>query len=153
MTCPNGWGIVGEHRFGTERLENNVMRGIIEELGEEVWSHVKKVQNLTTFPVYMRREVGEYGNNHRKRRRVDHQLIYMWAVTLDQRNRDVILQLDDEVSEHQWIDVDAYSAWVKQDLKNDPPKDFCHPIVAGLRNFEIDRLKEAMRAANQTAER
>eukprot|EP00547_Thalassionema_nitzschioides_P016678 CAMPEP_0194251774 /NCGR_PEP_ID=MMETSP0158-20130606/26171_1 /TAXON_ID=33649 /ORGANISM="Thalassionema nitzschioides, Strain L26-B" /LENGTH=262 /DNA_ID=CAMNT_0038989005 /DNA_START=149 /DNA_END=938 /DNA_ORIENTATION=+ len=150
VTCPNAWGVVGEHRLGLEPLEDNVKRGILEELGEEVWNHVAKVQNLTTFPVYMKREVGEYGSKGR----IDHQLLYMWVVTLDERHENVRLHLDDEVSDHRWIDADVYDKWVKQDLKNNnPPKDFCHPIVAGLRSYEIDRLQELKAKNNQSSDK
>lgn len=148
VTCPNAWGIVGEHAVGRESVATNVKRGVVEELGEEVWKHVEKVQNLTTFPVYMKREIEDYGKNSRKGKRIDHQLLYMWAVTLDKRHEGVRLHLDDEVAEHKWISADDYHKWVKRDLKNDQPKDFCHPVVARLRSFEIDRLME-VRASNQ----
>merc|ERR1712196_464674 len=49
-TCPNAWGVLGEHSTPNESYEQAALRGISEELGLGT-KDVSRSHNLTSFPV------------------------------------------------------------------------------------------------------
>jgi len=83
VTCPNTWGLVGEHAYRNEEPLDTVTRGLEEELGMEFSQHVRDyghIQNMTEFPVYYERT---YGAENENGGRIDRQITYLWLVEIN----------------------------------------------------------------------
>jgi len=135
-TCPNSWGVIGEHSIVDEEALKNAKRRILEELGQSALDAVASFHKLANYPIYMDREFGDKGA-------VDKQLLYMWEARVEKPKEEIVLELDEEVADHRWISLDKYLDWIDRDL-NKPvgaPRDFCCDVVAKIRQFEAARLK------------
>mmetsp|Transcript_18127 Transcript_18127/g.51886 ORF Transcript_18127/g.51886 Transcript_18127/m.51886 type:complete len:276 (-) Transcript_18127:130-957(-) len=135
-TCPNSWGVLGEHSVSDEGPLDNAKRGVSEELGRDALDAVSSFNKLTEYPVYMDREFGNNGA-------ADRQLLYMWEARMDKTKENIRLGLDEEVADHQWISLSEYLDWIDRDLKKSESasRDFCCDIVAKIRQFEAERLR------------
>ena len=148
VTCPLRWGMVGEHTFRDERSEDTLRRGIVEELGTDMWNEIEqrgKYYNMTEHPVFYFRDYGPEGEN-----RIDRQVTYLWLVDLgvssDEAER--ILKVDEEVQEYQFMNIDEVEQWVKSDMEeslksmeSDNMKSFCHESVGSLILFGFERIR------------
>lgn len=117
VTCPNAWGIVGEHTTPDEEPIETAKRGISEELGDDLLDEIKSIQNLTETPQYL---VFDWGH------RVDRQLTYIWHAQLGKRHEDLHLVLDDEVANHKWLDMDKLKKQLRKEI-NGTHEVFCVP--------------------------
>ena len=162
VTCPNMWGLVGEHTNGNETPRETVQRALMEELWSDeshdniaalVHSRVAFVRPITPRPVYY---VRDYGPGHENR--VDRQITYLYEVRMRHTRDQVILRLDDEVADHQWISLKSYREWMQRDvaaattstssgtsLQKDEyyAQDFCHSTILRLGLFSLERLTSA----------
>ncbi len=147
VTCPNTWGLVGEHSFRNEEPIETVKRGIKEELGEsfsELVNEYGHIQNMTAAPVYYERDYGSELEN-----RIDRQVTYLWLVEMNMEHDgddmitspDGYLTLDEEVADHMWITLSDLERWVNEDMMNEEPVKFCHHTIVSLARLVIDRLK------------
>eukprot|EP01083_Nonionella_stella_P296065 1005889_1 len=139
VTCPNSWGLVGEHAYRDEPPIETVRRALLEELGSQCLHHVDahgSIRNLTEFPVYYERDYGANNGN-----RIDRQITYIWLVEMNldsHQEADKMLELDHEVADHMWMSLDEYEQWVESDTSL---KDFCHETITSLIRLGIERLK------------
>lgn len=81
VTCPNTWGLVGEHAYRNEEPLDTLTRGLEEELGTKFSQHVRDyghIQNMTEFPVYYERSYGAENEG-----RIDRQITYLWLVEIN----------------------------------------------------------------------
>ena len=128
MTCPNMWGLVGEHTNGNETPPETVQRALVEELwggkgndnkeaiAKIFHSRVAFIRNITEYPVYYYRNYGPSGQY-----RVDRQVTYLYEVRLKHNTSSsssapAILKLDDEVVDHKWISLTDYRKWMQRDM-------------------------------------
>ena len=143
VTCPNTWGLIGEHTYRDEPSIKTVRRAILEELGSTFLDHMDangSILNLTEYPVYYERDYGASNGD-----RIDRQVTWLWLVEMNfdmkERGRqeaDNLLQLDDEVADHSWVPLDDFERWVKSDALL---KDFCHDTITSLLRLGIERMK------------
>lgn len=113
VTCPNSWGLVGEHALGRETPLDTVKRGIKEELGQQMIKHVKSIKPMSALPPYYFRDYGSSNEN-----RVDRQVTYLWWVQMDKPGRQLPLKLDEEVADHQWLEPELLEIWLQQARQN-----------------------------------
>ena len=143
VTCPNSWTVVGEHTYRDEMPIETVKRGISEELGSQMLDYVLehgRLTNLTEYPVYYERDYGPSNQG-----RIDRQFTYMYLVEMNKDSAskntniakfDDLLQLDDEVVEHQWITLGAFSNLVNEEKE----KLFCHHTIISLTQLGLQRI-------------
>ncbi len=147
VTCPNTWGLVGEHAFRNEDPIETVKRGMNEELGErfsELVNEYGHIQNMTSIPVYYERDYGPENGN-----RIDRQVTYLWLVEMNMEHdgddmtttSDEYLSLDEEVADHRWITLSELEQWVDEDMMTEEPVKFCHHTIVSLTRLVIDRIK------------
>jgi len=148
VTCPLRWGMVGEHTFRDERAVDTLRRGIVEELGKDMWTAIErrgKYYNMTEHPVFYFRDYGPEGEN-----RIDRQVTYLWLVDLGVTSNEAerLLKVDEEVQEYQFMNIDEVEQWVKSDMEeslksmeSDKMKSFCHESVGSLILFGFERIR------------
>ena len=129
ITCPNSWGIVGEHTSWDETPTETVVRAIFEEIGLGK-DAIRVVNFLTEHPVYYERS---YPNNDN---RMDKQVTYLWLVELN-AVKDTSFHFDSEVSETRWVSKTELQDWVHTN-----PNDFCHQTIQSLLQLVLDRLDQ-----------
>jgi ADP-ribose pyrophosphatase YjhB (NUDIX family) len=145
VTCPSSWGLVGEHAFKDEAPVETVRRGIKEELGMRALEFIDQhgsIRNITDIPVYYFRAYGKENGN-----RIDSQITYLYLVeigfdsgkTKTMNHVDDLLDLDDEVADHQWISLPQLKEWNDAEKKN--VSEFCHDTIVSLMNLGLERLE------------
>ena len=172
VTSPNTWSLVGEHAYRNETPLETARRGLVEELGlpiqQQQHQHEQQssssstpsltftIQNLTEQPVLYLREYGpillQLGNNNNKNvgRRIDCQITYMWYVQLNQPHFNVTLQLDDEVADHTWMELDQVREWVNSsNSSNNNKNDFGCPETQALILKGIELLLQVIQQQQQ----
>jgi len=127
-TCPNSWGLVGEHQLEGESPESMVRRALDEELGAHLQVLVASSVNLTEMPVWYHREYADG--------RIDRQATWLWAVVLRGTAEHVTLKPDNEVAKYWWATPDEVVLWSQKS-----PADFCHDSITTLLRFSLERLK------------
>eukprot|EP00927_Polykrikos_kofoidii_P068495 TRINITY_DN63863_c0_g1_i1.p1 TRINITY_DN63863_c0_g1~~TRINITY_DN63863_c0_g1_i1.p1 ORF type:complete len:288 (-),score=32.16 TRINITY_DN63863_c0_g1_i1:25-888(-) len=150
FTCPNTWELVGEHSQRDEKPEQTARRAISEVLGEKVLESVSLISTLTKYPLYFLRHYGPKNGN-----KVDRQLTYLWRVQLNKPYREIELDmdLDDEVADHRWIELNALERWLERDgetLANSSSRDtaeldFCHSTIRLLMLETVRIMKDVQR--------
>ena len=134
VTCPNQWTLIGEHTLLDESSLETVQRGLVEEAwggsNASYTTVVDFIRNMTAYPIYYFRDYGD---------RQDRQLTYLYEVKLNQLAKDVVFKFDDEVADHQWIDIVDFKQWVERDIAAGHV-DFCHTTVTQLLLFGLERL-------------
>jgi isopentenyldiphosphate isomerase len=113
VTCPNAWGLVGEHTLGREEPLDTVRRAVQEELGRRMVQHVTFIQLLTPLPLYYFRDYGSANGN-----RIDRQATYLYWVQMDQPGHKLPMHLDEEVADHEWLDQEELSIWIETARKS-----------------------------------
>jgi isopentenyldiphosphate isomerase len=140
VTCPNTWGFVGEHALRREPPLATIQRGLMEELWTTTTtqdqrfleSQVAFYQNLTAYPVLYHRV---YPNQ-----RTDRQLTYIYEVRLKQPHDQIVLQLDHEVADHQWITLQDF----RQKLEDTNKEEYwCHHTLIELFQLALKQLEMA----------
>ena len=106
VTCPNSYGLLGEHTLGRENPRQTWRRAITEELGASMLRHIKSVKLLQEVPLYYFRDYGAQNSN-----RIDRQLTYLWWIKMDRPGTLLPLKLDSEVSHHDWIEAETLQMW------------------------------------------
>lgn len=106
VTCPNSYGLLGEHTLRGESPQQTWRRAITEELGASMLRYIKSIKLLQEVPLYYFRDYGEHNRN-----RVDRQLTYLWWIQMDRSGTLLPLKLDSEVSHHDWIDTETLQMW------------------------------------------
>ncbi|GFH49763.1 hypothetical protein CTEN210_06239 [Chaetoceros tenuissimus] len=145
VTCPSSWGLVGEHAFKDEKPVETVRRGIKEELGMRALEFIDQhgsIRNITDIPVYYYRAYGKRNGN-----RIDSQITYLYLVeigfdsgkTKNMNQVDDLLDLDDEVADHQWVSLPKLKEWNDAEKKN--LSDFCHDTIVSLMELGLERLQ------------
>jgi isopentenyldiphosphate isomerase len=144
-TCPNTWGLLGEHQAAGEEWLALAKRALREELGPEVSPIISTSSNISESPVYYYRKYADG--------RQDKQITYLWCVRLSELSAEVRLQPDEEVAEYKWISPSDARRWVA-----DKPEDFCAatpttkldvdttPTVVSLMNLDLDLLERYLSA-------
>ena len=143
VTCPNMWGLVGEHTYRDERSTETVRRAIFEELGDVYLHHLDahgSMRNLTEYPVYYERDYGKPNGN-----RIDRQVTWVWLVEMNfnttgsgRQQAENLLQLDEEVADHAWLKLADFESRVKSDVELNY---FCHDTILSLLSMGIERIK------------
>ena len=113
VTCPNSYGLLGEHTLGRESPSQTWHRAITEELGASMLRYIKSVKLLHEVPLYYYRDYGEHNSN-----RIDRQLTYLWWIRMDRSGKFLPLKLDSEVSHHDWIDTETLQMWFYEAHEN-----------------------------------
>ena len=113
VTCPNSYGLVGEHALGMEDPHETWRRAIREELGEAMLSHIKSVEQLPGSPVYYYRDYGKQSSN-----RIDRQLTHLWWIKMDRAGINLTIKPDAEVAYHDWIEVKTLQEWLNEAHEN-----------------------------------
>ena len=147
VTCPNSWGLTGEHRLGREQPLETVRRGMQEELGPDMARHVRFMRPLSPLPMFYFRDYGPTNGN-----RVDRQLTYVWWVQMDRPFTNLPLRLDDEVANHRWITVPELEDWFRDAHNNinttgDAGLHVCHHTVLSLWEFMLAEYKRMVNGA------
>jgi 8-oxo-dGTP pyrophosphatase MutT (NUDIX family) len=152
VTCPGSWGLVGEHAaVEDETPEHTAVRAVVEELGAAAASSeaVLSLQQLTAHPVYYYRDYGPANGN-----RIDRQLTYLWRVQLDSRTK---LDLDEEVADHRWIELDSLERWLAEDeekaSRSNTDVDFCHHTIRSLMRVGISHIMKKAVVDNNRIDR
>lgn len=146
VTCPNSWGLIGEHTQRDETPLETVQRALVEEVwggSNATYEDIRWIQNLTEFPVYYYRDYGD---------RVDRQLTYVYDVRMKEPAKDIFLKLDDEVADYQWISLDDYKKWMVDDAAQGH-KYFCHTSITELSLLALKQLMLLNRRRNGGATR
>lgn len=139
VTCPNSWGLLGEHASYKENPIDDwhsiLHRAVKEEMGPNIFTQndfVYREAALSKYPVYYIRDYGPVNDN-----RIDRQLT--WLLLLQIENKDgpteisPIIKFDDEVAANKWVDVYDIK---KLDL------DFCHSTINDLLTQGLDLLEK-----------
>ena len=139
VTCPNSWGLVGEHTNRDETPLETVQRALVEELWggrNATYTHrVQFLRKITDHPVFYLRDYGPS-----RQYRIDRQITYLYEVGMKHTSDQVVLELDDEVADHQWISLDDYRQWMQRDATTKNYVDFCHSTITRLGNFALEKL-------------
>jgi isopentenyldiphosphate isomerase len=147
VTCPNQWSLVGEHTLGREEAIQTVRRGIREELGASVLQHARFIRPLTELPVYYFRDYGPANGN-----RIDRQVTGLWWIQLDCKGSHVKLQLDDEVADHQWISIEEFEEWIRDEpkaMQEGRQGKLCHETIVSLSTLGVKALKETIQKGGE----
>lgn len=146
VTCPNSWGLVGEHTIKAETPLETVQRALVEELwggsNQSYSEGVEFIRPLTSHPVFYFRDYGPI-----RQGRIDRQLTYLYEVRMRPRQSDSgstipYLELDNEVADHQWIALDDYQQWMQRDAAAAADHvDFCHSTITRLGEFSLEKLR------------
>eukprot|EP00591_Stephanopyxis_turris_P007182 CAMPEP_0195531334 /NCGR_PEP_ID=MMETSP0794_2-20130614/35077_1 /TAXON_ID=515487 /ORGANISM="Stephanopyxis turris, Strain CCMP 815" /LENGTH=125 /DNA_ID=CAMNT_0040663095 /DNA_START=420 /DNA_END=797 /DNA_ORIENTATION=+ len=119
-----------------------VRRGIREELGPDILTHIISIKNITPYPVYYLRDYGPENGN-----RVDRQFTFLNLVLLDAPGESVDILEDEEVSDLRWISLSDLGEWVEKESmsnqqgKKDDQGGLCHVTITELFRLCIKRLK------------
>ena len=143
VTCPNTWGLVGEHSNGDESAFQTVQRALVEELwggsNQTYERDVAFVRSLTVHPLFF---LLAYNNQ-----RVDRQLTFLYEVRFRQPSPQIQLKLDDEVFDHQWINLQDLGKWIHSDKAN---HDFCHARLVQLNQIVLQKLLALREKSSQS---
>jgi 8-oxo-dGTP pyrophosphatase MutT (NUDIX family) len=109
VTCPNAWSLLGEHASPNDETPlETAKRGIREEVGDSILSHVQFYKQLTNHPVFYYRDYGPSNGN-----RIDRQLTYLYYVQLDTTGIELVLDIDNEVADTRWISLQEIQDWIR----------------------------------------
>eukprot|EP00543_Licmophora_paradoxa_P014077 CAMPEP_0202462086 /NCGR_PEP_ID=MMETSP1360-20130828/52433_1 /ASSEMBLY_ACC=CAM_ASM_000848 /TAXON_ID=515479 /ORGANISM="Licmophora paradoxa, Strain CCMP2313" /LENGTH=270 /DNA_ID=CAMNT_0049084407 /DNA_START=126 /DNA_END=938 /DNA_ORIENTATION=- len=142
VTCPNAWGLVGEHTLGDEAPIDTAKRGLREELGDEILNHIKSIQTLSEMPPFYFRDYGIANGN-----RIDRQVTYVWLIEMDQPGSKLPLHLDDEVADHKWLQPESLETWLQEGRHNlqttgETGQRLCHETILTLWEFVMENYKK-----------
>jgi len=146
VTCPNSWGLVGEHTYRDEKPEDTLLRGMKEELGDAFYQQFvnkgSKNMQLVKLPVYVYSDYGTGG------RRVDRQITYLHVVEMNTplEKLKTLLDVDDEVAEITWM--------TRQEIQDGwmnflPSEKFCSHELSLLLQLVLHRLEDFEKEANK----
>jgi len=125
-TCPNSWAPLGEHQKEGENATTLAGRALDEELGHSFQEFVQVSTNITSEPVWYRRDY-EDG-------RVDRQATWLWLVKLSVRGEHVQFHPDEEVAALQWVPLQELTLMAANSTF------FCHSTISRLLKHSLERL-------------
>lgn len=140
VTCPNAWSLLGEHASPDEAPLETVKRGMREELGDSILSHVHSYKQLTNHPVFYYREYGPSNGN-----RIDRQLTYLYWVQLDSKGSELELHLDNEVAGVRWISLQEVKDWIlAEETQAVVDGGLCDKTIVDLLRLTIELLQKEL---------
>lgn len=134
-TCPDSWGLLGEHQLAGETPDALFRRALDEELGKQLQPFVKSVVKLAPNPVWYRRDYPDG--------RIDRQATWLCAILLTRPSDDLPIVPDHEVAELRWANVSVLLEWVKA-----APEEFCHESIQELLALVVSLLSKAFGRAD-----
>ncbi|CAJ1946462.1 unnamed protein product [Cylindrotheca closterium] len=145
VTCPNAWGLVGEHTFQDETPRDTVIRGMKEELGDAFYQQFvqkgSKTMELVKLPVYVDVDYSDNGSL------IDRQMTHLHVIEMNTPLEELkkLLELDDEVAETTWMTrQEIQEGW----MNFNPAEKFCSNELAVLLQLVLHRLDDFEREAN-----
>jgi isopentenyldiphosphate isomerase len=140
VTCPNSWSLLGEHASPEEAPLETVKRGMREELGDSIFSHVQFYKQLTNHPVFYYREYGPSNGN-----RIDQQLTYLYRVQLDRKGSELALNVDNEVADLRWISLQELQDWIRAEERQAViDGGLCDKTIVDLLRLTIELLQKEL---------
>uniref|UniRef100_A0A7S3B1E2 Nudix hydrolase domain-containing protein n=1 Tax=Haptolina ericina TaxID=156174 RepID=A0A7S3B1E2_9EUKA len=157
VTCPDAWGIVGEHSAPSrETWEATARRALHEELGVSKWASVKV--DMLGKPVLFRSDYGIEGglasvNKHQRKRDVQATAILVASLPASVAYS---LSTDTEVNATRWVTRSLLNMELRTDawavgstlIYNDtspgeiPPSIFCNAKIRDLLQLALNRLAD-----------
>jgi isopentenyldiphosphate isomerase len=142
VTCPNAWSLLGEHASPNDKGAplDTAKRGMREELGDSILSHVLFYKQLTNQPVFYYRDYGPSNGN-----RIDRQLTYLYYIQLDGMGSELELHLDNGVADQRWISVLEIQDWIRaEETEAVIDGGLCDKTIVDLLRLTIELLQNEL---------